>query len=188
MLSCSAGLLHTHRQQARTTRCFHAAWIPHLLATSHRPHPFASVQVDNTSAFQPGQWYKLGIAQNPVAGAPTTAAATPSSSLVSSLTSMFSNPVLQAVAAAAAENIWGIVPRGTLGRAGTPTPAAAVAAAAAAGAKPLPPLLIKAAEYAAASMYTHMLEDGDIPLPPRTAMAAGGTIDAYLCECWAVSC
>lgn len=159
-----------------------------MLATSHRPHPFASVQVDNTSAFQPGQWYKLGIAQNPVAGAPTTAAATPSSSLVSSLTSMFSNPVLQAVAAAAAENIWGIVPRGTLGRAGTPTPAAAVAAAAAAGAKPLPPLLIKAAEYAAAAMYTHMLEDGDIPLPPRTAMAAGGTIDAYLCECWAVSC
>lgn len=102
---------------------------------------------------------------------------------VQNLTSMFSNPVLQATAATAAENIWRIVPRGTLGRAGSPTPAAAVAAAAAAGAKPLPPLLLKAAEYAAASIYTHMLEDGDIPLPPRPAMAVGGTIDAYLCEC-----
>ena len=141
------------------------------------------MQVDNTSAFRPGQWYKLGIAQNPAQGAPTTAAAIPSSTLVRNLTSMFSNPELQATAAAAAENVWRIVPRGTLGRAGSPTPAAAVAAAAAAGAKPLPPLLLKAAEYAAASIYTHMLEDSGTPLPPRPAMAVGGTIDAYLCEC-----
>ncbi|KAI7841528.1 hypothetical protein COHA_004699 [Chlorella ohadii] len=138
------------------------------------------IYVNDTSALQAGQWYKLGIAQKPFPGGPTVAAAAPSSSLVGSLTNMFSNPVLQAVAAAAAENIWSIVPPGTLGRAGSPTPAAAVAAAAAAGTKPLPPLLIKSAEYAPALLYTHMLADGEVALPPRPAMAAGGTIDAYL--------
>ena len=142
----------------------------------------APLQVNDTSALRTGQWYKVAIAQNPLPGGPTVAAATPSSALVSSLSTMFSNPVLQATAAAAAENVWGIVPPGTLARAGTPTPAAAMAAAAAAGAKPLPKLLLKAAEYAPASLYSHMLDDGDIPLPPRPAMAAGGTIDAYLCE------
>ncbi len=141
------------------------------------------LQVNYTSALQAGQWYKLGIAQKPFPGGPTVAAAAPSSSLVGSLTNMFSNPVLQAVAATAAESIWSIVPPGTLARAGSPTPAAAVAAAAAAGTKPLPPLLIKSAEYAPALLYTHMLADGEVALPPRPAMAAGGTIDAYLCEC-----
>ena len=104
------------------------------------------------------------------------AVASPSSALVRNLTTMFSNPVLQATAAAAAENIWSIVPRGTLARAGgVPTPAV--------GARPLPPLLLKAAEYAPASLFSHMLEDGDVALPPRPALAAFGTIDAYLCEC-----
>ena len=141
-------------------------------SASHRTTP---VQVNSTSAFRPGQWYKLGIAQNPFPGGPTVAVASPSSALVRNLTTMFSNPVLQATAAAAAENIWSIVPRGTLARAGgVPTPAV--------GARPLPPLLLKAAEYAPASLFSHMLEDGDVALPPRPALAAFGTIDAYLCE------
>ena len=148
-------------------------------AVAVKPPPLTRttpLQVNSTSTFRPGQWYKLGIAQNPFPGGPTVAVANPSSSLIRNLTTMFSNPVLQATAAAAAENMWSIVPRGTLARAGgVPTPAV--------GARPLPPLLLKAAEYAPASLFSHMLEDGDVVLPPRPALAALGTIDAYLCEC-----
>ncbi|KAI7841529.1 hypothetical protein COHA_004700 [Chlorella ohadii] len=144
------------------------------------------IYVNDTSALQAGQWYKLAIAQNPFPGGPTVAAAAStgtSSTLIRSLTSMFSNPVLQATAAAAAENRWRIVPPGTLAAvAGTPTPAVAAAAAAAAGAKPLPSLLLKAAEYAPALLYTHMLEDGAVQVAarPTLAMAVDNTIDAYL--------
>ncbi len=145
--------------------------------------------MNDTSALQAGQWYKLAIAQNPFAGGPTVAAAAStgtSSTLIRNLTNMFSNPVLQATAAAAAENRWRIVPPGTLAAvAGTPTPAVAAAAAAAAGAKPLPSLLLKAAEYAPALLYSHMLEDGAVQVAarPTLAMAVDNTIDAYLCEC-----
>lgn len=170
--------------------------------------------VANTAPFTQGGWYKLCLRQYPFPppspppsppppAAPVAfpvggrrrmqATATPPATdpLVQRLSDVFSNKVLEARAAQAAEQTWGIVPPGTLAAAGIPTPAAATAAAAAAGARPLPPLLAIAAEYAPALMYTHWLEDGDVPPPapsgPSAAMAAFGSLDAYLCK-WPALC
>lgn len=138
------------------------------------------IYVNDTSALQAGQWYKLAIAQNAFPGGPTVAAAaagSSSSNLVRNLTTMFSNPVLQATAAAAAEDRWRIVPPGTLATAaGTSKPIVAAAA------KPLPSLLLKAAEYAPALLYSELLESGAVQVAarPTVAMAVDNTIDAYL--------
>ena len=159
-----------------------------MLRASHRAshHTFTltCLQVNDTSALQAGQWYKLAIAQNAFPGGPTVAAAaagSSSSNLVGNLTTMFSNPVLQAAAVAAAEDRWRIVPPGTLATAaGASTPIVAAAT------KPLPSLLLKAAEYAPALLYSELLDCGAVQVAarPTVAMAVDNTIDAYLCE-WA---
>lgn len=115
------------------------------------------------------------------------ATASPLQQLVASL---FSDPVLEAAAAAAAEEEWGIVPRGST------APAAAAAAASADGTfRPLSPLLLAAAKYVPALMYSHWLEEqeeeGAGQTAPAASTAAGkvsaaaafdGSLDAYLCE------
>lgn len=103
------------------------------------------------------------------------------------IANMFSQPMLELYAASAAEELWGIVPRGTMEAAGV----ANAAAAAAATPEPLPPLLLAGAKYAPSLMYTHWMEEQAAQRQVeaaatgsadrvQAAMSFDGSLDAYL--------